>query len=134
MNLYKLTLNTLSALIVTTSVSLFSTISLADGHKVLDKIHFLIPGGAGGGLGWGDDEHRVNRENRSECSPNIYECMASTNCFLVEKKYCCTEFLGGNSRGCCVAGTTKVKVRTILKRGFGVSSRRVGSLRKKSWK
>lgn len=49
MNLYKLTLNTLSALIVTTSVSLFSTISLADGHKVLDKIHFLIPGGAGGG-------------------------------------------------------------------------------------
>ncbi len=27
----------------------FSTPALADGHKVLDSIHFLIPGGAGGG-------------------------------------------------------------------------------------
>ncbi|MEM9551593.1 MAG: tripartite tricarboxylate transporter substrate binding protein, partial [Pseudomonadota bacterium] len=25
------------------------TIAMADGHQVVDKIHFLIPGGAGGG-------------------------------------------------------------------------------------
>ena len=49
MNLYKLTRNILSAVVLTAGVSMFSTLSLADGHKVLDKIHFLIPGGAGGG-------------------------------------------------------------------------------------
>ena len=27
--------------------------------------------GEGGGGGWGDDEHRVNRVKRSECTPNI---------------------------------------------------------------
>ncbi len=38
------------ALIATAVAALgFSTPALADGHKVLDSIHFLIPGGAGGG-------------------------------------------------------------------------------------
>ncbi len=38
------------ALIATAVAAMgFATPALADGHKVLDSIHFLIPGGAGGG-------------------------------------------------------------------------------------
>jgi putative tricarboxylic transport membrane protein len=38
------------ALIATAVAALgFATPALADGHKVMDSIHFLIPGGAGGG-------------------------------------------------------------------------------------
>ena len=38
-----------AAAIAATSIVGFSISSMADGHKVLDSIHFLIPGGAGGG-------------------------------------------------------------------------------------
>ena len=38
-----------AAAIAATSIVSFSMSSMADGHKVLDSIHFLIPGGAGGG-------------------------------------------------------------------------------------
>ena len=40
-----------AAAIAATSIVGFSISSMADGHKVLDSIHFLIPGGAGGGWG-----------------------------------------------------------------------------------
>ena len=36
-----------AAAIAATSIVGFSISSMADGHKVLDSIHFLIPGGAG---------------------------------------------------------------------------------------
>ncbi|WP_373237291.1 tripartite tricarboxylate transporter substrate binding protein [Cohaesibacter celericrescens] len=39
----------LTAAVFTVSVATFSAPVLADGHKVLDQIKFLIPGGAGGG-------------------------------------------------------------------------------------
>ena len=38
-----------AAAIAATSIVGFTTASMADGHKVVDSIHFLIPGGAGGG-------------------------------------------------------------------------------------
>ena len=38
-----------AAAIAATSIVGFTTAGMADGHKVVDSIHFLIPGGAGGG-------------------------------------------------------------------------------------
>ena len=38
-----------AAAITATSILGCATVGMADGHKVVDSIHFLIPGGAGGG-------------------------------------------------------------------------------------
>ena len=38
-----------AAAIAATSIVGFSATGMADGHKILDSIHFLIPDGAGGG-------------------------------------------------------------------------------------
>ena len=40
-----------AAAIAATSIVGFTTAGMADGHKLVDSIHFLIPGGAGGGGG-----------------------------------------------------------------------------------
>ena len=48
MKIYKLFFKLFTFLTIITSTFAFTNLSIADGHKV-DSIHFLIPGGAGGG-------------------------------------------------------------------------------------
>ena len=48
MNFFKLSYKFFTLLMIALSTVLFSNITLAGGHKV-ESIHFLIPGGAGGG-------------------------------------------------------------------------------------